>query len=539
MINSFWWGGGVNNKGIKWLSWDRMTSSKASGGMGFRDLRSFNLAMIAKQGWNIMMKPHSLVAQIYKARYFPKSTLFDAPLGHNPSYAWRGIWKSRHILMNGCRWIVGNGANIKVMNDSWLRERNNSWVQSPQIQGVHNLTVNELMLPNSREWDYDKITSLFPPSVANCIFDIPLVDDFEEDKLIWQDSVDGQYKVRSGYKLLVNATGSGLHEDSQVGWNYLWKIHAPPKTKHLLWRICKNCLPTRSRLQEKCVECPMECPLCDGDIEDDWHLIVTCPSTVEARRSAGLEELLIERVPRYTSAADLILDICRTADCDIAGRFATLVWFLWQNRNNKVWQNEQECGRRLGINAQRCWFEWVQLQNFQQHNAARHAQVQQQERWQKPPAGWFKCNTDAAFHDDSNRTSAGWILRNYTGNFVMAGAAWYQGKYSIIEGEAKALLEAMRTMEQNGFSHVIFETDSKNVVDAIHNLRSGISEFSSIISHIRNVLSLNQNFVVKFVRRQANMVAHNLARAAIVWASRYVFDVLPLCITPLVNNEMI
>jgi ribonuclease HI len=121
----------------------------------------------------------------------------------------------------------------------------------------------------------------------------------------------------------------------------------------------------------------------------------------------------------------------------------------------------------------------------------------------------------------------------------MAGTAWYQGKYSIIEGEAKALLEAMRTMEQNGFSHVIFETDSKNVVDAIHNLRLGISEFSSIICNIRNVLSLNQNFVVKFVKRQANMVAHNLARAAIVWASRYVVDVLPLYITPLVNNEMI
>jgi ribonuclease HI len=252
-----------------------------------------------------------------------------------------------------------------------------------------------------------------------------------------------------------------------------------------------------------------------------------------------LEEVIASRVTRYTTAAELIFDVCSTADRDLAGRFATLIWSLWQNRNNKIWQNEQECGRRLGINAHQHWLDWVQLQNFHAHDTAASAQLQQQIRWEKPPVGWFKCNTDAAFHDDSNRTSAGWILRNYTGNFVMAGAAWYQGKYSIIEGEAKALLEAMRTMEQNGFSHVIFETDSKNVVDAIHNLRSGISEFSSIISHIRNVLSLNQNFVVKFVRRHANMVAHNLARAAIVWASRIVFDILPLCITPLVNNEMI
>ncbi|PNX97372.1 ribonuclease H, partial [Trifolium pratense] len=60
MMNSFWWGGGANNKGIKWLAWDRMAYPKGLGGMGFKDLHTFNLAMIAKQGWNIMTKPHTL-----------------------------------------------------------------------------------------------------------------------------------------------------------------------------------------------------------------------------------------------------------------------------------------------------------------------------------------------------------------------------------------------------------------------------------------------------------------------------------------------
>jgi hypothetical protein len=46
MMNSFWWGGGSNRKGIRWLAWDRMTSPKGVGGMGFRDLHTFNLAMI-------------------------------------------------------------------------------------------------------------------------------------------------------------------------------------------------------------------------------------------------------------------------------------------------------------------------------------------------------------------------------------------------------------------------------------------------------------------------------------------------------------
>jgi ribonuclease HI len=46
----------------------------------------------------------------------------------------------------------------------------------------------------------------------------------------------------------------------------------------------------------------------------------------------------------------------------------------------------------------------------------------------------------------------------------------------------------MKEVEHKGFTQVIFETNSKNVVDAIHNLRVGNSEFSSIICNIKNIL---------------------------------------------------
>ncbi|PNX88586.1 trypsin/chymotrypsin inhibitor [Trifolium pratense] len=112
------------------------------------------------------------------------------------------------------------------------------------------------------------------------------------------------------------------------------------------------------------------------------------------------------------------------------------------------------------------------------------------------------------------------------------------GSCSIIEGESLALLEALKALEQRGTSHVILETDSKSVVDAIHHLRGGSSEFSSIICHINKILSCNPNFKVKFIKRQANIVAHTLARAVISWSSRSTIESLPTCITCLLNNEM-
>jgi len=53
MMNSFWWGSKVGSrKGINWLNWEKLTMKKEFGGMGFRHLNGFNLAMLGKQAGN-------------------------------------------------------------------------------------------------------------------------------------------------------------------------------------------------------------------------------------------------------------------------------------------------------------------------------------------------------------------------------------------------------------------------------------------------------------------------------------------------------
>lgn len=87
MMSSFWWGNGkTTQRGIHWMNWEKLSAPKIHGGMGFKDLSAFNLAMLGKQGWKFITEPDSLVSRIFKARYFPSGSYLTATVGHNPNY---------------------------------------------------------------------------------------------------------------------------------------------------------------------------------------------------------------------------------------------------------------------------------------------------------------------------------------------------------------------------------------------------------------------------------------------------------------------
>jgi hypothetical protein len=153
MMAKFWWGHKDNDKRIAWMSWSKMGRAKEMGGLGFRDLEWFNMALLAKQGWRLLQNPSSFVARILSEKYFPHGKFLEANLGRRPSYIWRSIWNSRKLLVEGLAWRVGDGSKINIWRDKWVPDLPRGFIQSPVRILAHDAKVCDLVDKDTNWWN--------------------------------------------------------------------------------------------------------------------------------------------------------------------------------------------------------------------------------------------------------------------------------------------------------------------------------------------------------------------------------------------------
>ncbi|KAA3480199.1 reverse transcriptase [Gossypium australe] len=284
IIAKFWWQKSRNRKGIHWCTWEDLCLLKEDGGLGFRNLANFNVALLAKQGWRLINYPDSLLARVLKAKYYPNSNFAEARLGNLPSLTWRSVWAARGLLEKGMCWRVGKGDKISIWDDRWISGKNAD--RDPNhISNEDIKLVSDLIDAKNRSWKSELIRNTFEKDTAEKILQIPLAELAHKDLQVWRGELTREFSVRSAYKLLQESSqdpnGINLQTETKKFYRKLWNLEIPKKIQITIWKISLNLIPSLKNLKIKRVVTDDLCPRWHQAEEDGCHIFQQCPATKE------------------------------------------------------------------------------------------------------------------------------------------------------------------------------------------------------------------------------------------------------------------
>ncbi|CAN1744284.1 Putative ribonuclease H protein At1g65750 [Linum perenne] len=537
MLNSFWWGTkNSGGQGISWMRWERLCVRKEDGGMGFKDLHAFNLAMVGKQGWKFMTEPNALVTKIFKAKYFPRGDFLSATLKGSPSFAWHSIWKSQELIRQGYRWRVGDGKSVGIWCEPWLKRHGRLRIESAVVPGLENLRVEDLWIPGFRCWDEELLYNIFSPEDVAAIMEVNTLVGGGNDNRIWHYNKSGEYSVKSAYKVYMEFMADRASLNTAGSWKALWNQRVPPKVCHFLWRLGRGVLPLRSVLRRRHINVPAECGLCNTGSEDELHLFINCSKTKEVWSAAGLLGKIESTTAANSFDAWLGAFLQHWGEED-RSRGAMVLWSIWGERNQIVWNHESRTARLVADCGLTLLTEWRLARGIGRRPRNQGDRTEAIcDKWHPPGEVQLKCNVDAAFRASSRDWGWGAVVRNHSGALLSFRTGWLRGTPEVREGEAMALLDAMLWIQASGVANMVFETDSSVVAAAVMGHNDDHTEFGAIINHCRGTLHLQPGFVLKNVRRNRNLVAHELAQRSFSFISPTVGHVSPIWLDSALAN---
>ncbi|KAE8656259.1 hypothetical protein F3Y22_tig00117005pilonHSYRG00262 [Hibiscus syriacus] len=392
---SYWWSGKQNSRGWAMVAWDKICQPKKFGGMGFRDLRLFNVALLGNQIWRFIQDEQSLAFKVLKAKYFPSSSFFEAKLGANFSYAWASLMKAKEELNDGFFWRVGIDSEARMFEDNWGDASPFKWRERYMDNADQPVRVADFMIPECARWDEPKVLGVLrTEDVAQVLK--TLIAPIRGDRMLWGHHCSGFYSAKSGYNWLNLRNSPTL---VVVGiWNGVARARVLPKIRIFGLRICHEAIPVGAKLLQTNLGNGV-CPLCNRELESILHAIKDCPKVKSVLVLSGLSPVIVD----------------------------------WS------------------VNSPLSWLAFAHSKLINEGGVSRDDEVIRRQRvWLKPVQDEVKINVDGAFCKDSRVAAIGVVARDSYGMVIGGLAKKIEPPFSVESSEDAAFTKAFGWLPRMG-----------------------------------------------------------------------------------------
>ncbi|CAA7027691.1 unnamed protein product [Microthlaspi erraticum] len=277
LCSTYLWQGNVEAHNTARVSWKTVTQTKETGGLGIRDLETWNKACCLKLIWLLFFQSGSVWVAWFKAEILEGnlSNFWTIKTHRRNSWLVNKLIKNRAEIYPWIKLRVGNGRSSRFWTDNWspfgniqnfLQGNESSRLGIPWTATLESLNRrNRWRLPPARS---DNLVSLHAYLTI-----VSLTD--QEDHYEWE--IEGLVSKKYGTGIVYKQLRRDL---GLVPWaKVAWCVGGIPKHNFLAWLLILNRCPTRDRILGWGLHTPANCLLCNTSLESRDHLFFDCPVT--------------------------------------------------------------------------------------------------------------------------------------------------------------------------------------------------------------------------------------------------------------------
>ncbi|XP_020871723.1 uncharacterized protein LOC9299799 [Arabidopsis lyrata subsp. lyrata] len=516
MSKDFIWGSSPEKKKQHLIAWDRVCLPKAEGGLGIRQAKKVNKALLAKLGWRLLHDRVSLWACVIRSKYHV-GDVHDQNWT-KPKSTWSSTWRSlntgmREVVIPGLNWVIGDGRRIRFWSDKWVLNtplRDLAICEIPS--GLVEVSARVLWKEGVGR-DLANIEPYVPHSIRLRLAAVVLDNvTGAKDRLSWGECADGKFTVKSAYSQLTRMETP--KQSMSVFFQRIWRVGAPERIRLFLWLVAHQAIMTNAERYRRHLGDTEICQVCKGGTETIIHALRDCPAmegiwtrTVPLRkRQSFFASSLLEWL--YANLGDET----ERDGSKWSTKFAVSVWWGWKWRCGNVFGSNGRCRDRVRFLkdlAQEVDVAYLNMAG----EAGQPPRVERLICWKPPRDGWMKLNTDGASHGNPGLATAGGVMRDGDGNWC-GGFALNIGICSAPLAELWGVYYGLYIAWEKRIRKLEVEVDSVVVVGF---LTIGIEDshpLSFLVRLCYGFLSRDWCVRISHVYREANRLADGLANYA-------------------------
>ncbi|GAU24432.1 hypothetical protein TSUD_364160 [Trifolium subterraneum] len=323
LLINFFWGGSEDHRKISWISWKNICLRKEYGGLGVSQLREFNLALLGKWCWRMLVDREGLWFRVLAARYGVERGRLKAG-GRRGSSWWREI--ARHGNKTHIHGI-GTGLGIPELYGFGFGEGKTRPRPAP-------LPCLEITSIRDNGGGVGRFGRLFNLAETNSCLVVEMASlgwgasgeawVWRRQLWVWEEEMLGECQ-----SLLLDLLTSQDPVTLDDVKGLIWHSQVPLKVSIFAWQLLRDRLPTKANLITRCIlssefhHCVSGC----GAIESAHHLFLSC-STFSSLWSHARSWIGSSLMDSHTISYHFVQFISSAGGSRARRSFMQLIWLV-------------------------------------------------------------------------------------------------------------------------------------------------------------------------------------------------------------------